>query len=256
MQINKALSRFKFYRLVSSVIYNYLHKSNNEFECPICGYIGSFETVTPKTGIRLNAQCPRCGSLERHRLQHLVLNELLKSNDFSTKTCLHIAPESFFRERFSKRFIKYNTADLFAKNVDFNFDLCNIPFEDSCYDIVYASHVMEHISDDKKALKEIRRILKPGGFAVLPVPIISDQTIEYIEPNPNEEMHVRAPGTDYFQILDETFSNVVIFSSTSFDERYQTWIYEDRSVYPSITSPLRQQMRGLKHQDFVPVCYV
>lgn len=256
MGIKKALINFKAYQLIRSTFYNNLHKSDASFECPICQYTGVFKTIIPKTGMRLNAQCPRCGSLERHRLQYLVINELQKSIEFTTKTCLHIAPESFFRDLFSKSFFKHHTADLLAKNVDFNFDLCNIPFEDSCYDIVYASHVMEHIADVNRALIEIRRILKPGGIAVLPVPIISDKTIEYNEPNPNEEMHVRAPGTDYFQLLNNVFSKVDIFSSTSFEEQYQTWIYEDRSIYPTKTSPLRIPMSGAKHQDFVPVCYV
>jgi SAM-dependent methyltransferase len=256
MNVKNLLQRFKAYRYIYSTFYKCFHTSGEKFNCPVCNYTGGFVTVSPPTGARANAQCPRCCSLERHRLQYLVFDDLKKSVDFSTKSCLHIAPENFFREHFSRVFSKYHTADLCAKNVDFNFDLCDIPLEGSSYDFVYASHVLEHIADDTKALKEIKRILKPGGIAVLPVPIVSNQTIEYSEPNPNEEMHVRAPGPDYFKRYEIIFSRVDIFSSSCFEGKYQTWVFEDRSVYPTATSPHRQPVTGLKHQDFVAVCYV
>lgn len=89
--------------------------------------------------------------------------------------------------------------------VDHNVDLQELPFEDQTYDFVFASHVLEHIPNDEKAISEIRRILKPNGIAILPVPLVAEKTIEYSEPNPNETYHVRAPGFDYFDRYDRYF---------------------------------------------------
>jgi SAM-dependent methyltransferase len=169
---------------------------------------------------------------------------------------LHFAPESFFRAFFSRRFGHYETADLSMKGVDYNVDLQQLPFDDRSYDFVFASHVLEHIPDDEKAISEISRILRPDGIAILPVPIVSENTIEYTEPNPNESYHVRAPGFDYFHRYNPYFSRVEQFSSDSLPYKYQLFTYEDRSVWPSKECPLRPPMLGEKHIDIVPVCYV
>jgi ubiquinone/menaquinone biosynthesis C-methylase UbiE len=94
-------------------------------------------------------------------------------------------------------------------------DLQCLPFEGYTYDVVYAPHVLEHISDDRKATSEIRRILRPNGMAILPVPIYSGKTVECSEPNPNESGHVRAAGLDYFNKYERYFSEVEKFYSGS-----------------------------------------
>ncbi|HTV42210.1 MAG TPA: class I SAM-dependent methyltransferase [Candidatus Sulfotelmatobacter sp.] len=141
------------------------------------------------------------------------------------------------------------------KDVNHRVDIQNLPFENGTYDFVFASHVLEHIPNDRKALLEIRRILKPNGIAILPVPIVCEKTIEYSEPNPNEGYHVRAPGLDYFERYERYFDRVKIRSSDSLPEKYQTFIYEDRTQWPSRACPLRPAMPGEKHPDFVPVCH-
>ena len=47
--------------------------------------------------------------------------------------------------------------------VDWNVDIQALPFLDDSYDLVYASLVLEHVNDDKEAIREICRVLKPGG---------------------------------------------------------------------------------------------
>lgn len=226
------------------------------FECPICGYRGLFTEKESSSGKRKHALCPRCYASERHRLQSLVLNQVIEEMDVRKSKVLHFAPEHFFQKLFSSTFDSYDTADLYMENVDYNVDLTNLPFPDKSYNLVFASHVLEHIADDKKAISEVRRILKPGGIAILPVPIVSNETIEYEKPIPTEENHVRAPGLDYFDRYAEFFSRVEIKASDSFPSKYQLYVWEDRSIWPTANYPMRKPMNGEKHLDFVPICFL
>jgi SAM-dependent methyltransferase len=232
-----------------------LHRREEWFECPICTYSGPFATLNAFAGSRKYAICPQCKGLERHRLQYLVLTEILGGLGGQIKM-LHIAPEKFFRQMFSSRFAQYETADLFMEGVDHKVDIRDMPFEDKTYDFVFASHVLEHVREDRTAIKEIRRVLRPNGVAMLPVPIVCEQTIEYPDANPYEAGHVRAPGVDYFEKYKEFFKRVEVWSSDSVPQRHQPFVYEDRARWPTAECPLRPPMQGRKHADYVPVCYV
>jgi SAM-dependent methyltransferase len=236
-------------------LFRILHRHEERFECPICGYEGPFANFSSFAGFRKYATCPHCGSLERHRLQYLVVQEAVSGRNGQEIKMLHFAPEKFFHQMFSRRFTKYETADLFMAGVDHNVDIQDLPFEDGTYDFVFASHVLEHIRGDRKAIQEIRRVLRPNGIAILPVPIVCEKTIEYPEANPYEAGHVRAPGVDYFDKYREYFGRVEVHASGSFPQKYQLFVYEDRSRWPSPQCPLRPPMPGKKHADFVPVCY-
>ncbi|MGD2271067.1 MAG: class I SAM-dependent methyltransferase [Desulfobacterales bacterium] len=179
----------------------------------------------------------------------------MKDIDTTDLKMLHFAPEPFFKEFFSKRFAHYETADLNKKGVDYNVDIQKLAFDTEAYDFVFASHVLEHIQNDEKAIREIRRILKPNGIAILPVPILAEKTIEYPRANPNESGHVRAPGYDYFDRYKRHFSRVEEIRSDSLPSRYQLFIYENRSRWPTKECPLRPAMNGERHIEIVPVCY-
>lgn len=191
------------------------------FDCPCCGWKGVFLDVVPATGRRAHAECPRCGALERHRLQSFVLDEVMAGLDASGLAMLHFAPEAFFVRRFAPMFKRYETADLERPGVDHHVDLQSLPFADASYDVVYASHVLEHVQDDAAAISEIRRILRPGGVAVLPVPIMGAVTVEYDAPNPLESMHVRAPGLDYHDKYRAAFARVDVYDSDGVPARFQ-----------------------------------
>ena len=226
------------------------------FECPICKYHGPFKDLLLPTGRTVhNMKCLKCNSNVHHRLQYLVLMDILKCRDASRMKILHFAPEPFFRPVFSKYFQEYETADLEMHNVDHRVDLTKLPFEDYSYDFVFASHVLEHIKDDKAALKEVSRILRPDGIAMLTVPIACDKTVEYPSPNPNEYNHVRAPGPDYFEKLRPFFKKIKIVSSDDYPQKNQLYYYTDRSQLPNDKSPYRKPMLGEKHFDMVPICY-
>ena len=226
-----------------------------KFECPVCNYHGPFIDMSARTGVRKHAKCLNCSSLERHRLLYLAMKELSKQHDFSTMSFLHFAPEEFFRSQFKSWFATYETADLFMGNVDHKVDVCDLPFQDNSYDFLCASHVLEHIEDDELAIEEFYRVLKPGGIAILPVPIVSDRTVEYPEANPLEHDHWRAPGADYFDKYRTFFDSVTEYASTSFPAENQVFVYEDRTIWPTKEMPLRPSMKGDKHIDLIPVCF-
>jgi predicted SAM-dependent methyltransferase len=224
------------------------------FQCPLCGYAGPFADIYPDKGTRRHAQCPQCWSGERHRLHYLCFRELAQQHDFSSMTVLHVAPDPFFRTFFGQWFKAQHTADLNMAGVDFKVDLTALPFADASYDLVYASHVLEHIQDDRKAVREVHRVLRPGGLAILPVPIVSPHTIEYPEPNRFDDFHWRAPGPDYFERYAEHFSSIEIRSSEHFSDQHQLHLYEDRTHFPTQRLNLRKPMPGVRHVDLVPIC--
>jgi SAM-dependent methyltransferase len=193
--------------------------------------------------------------MERHRLQFLVMKRVLEDKKTLRMRVLHIAPEPFFQPALETLFGHRDTADLERMDVGIRVDLCGLPFTGGTYDCVFASHVLEHIRDDIAAVREISRILKPGGLAFLPVPLVAEKTTEYPAPNPFESGHVRAPGPDYFDRFRPFFPKVDLYSSTHFPERYQTYEYEDRTVWPTERCPYRSPMEGERHLDIVPVCH-
>ncbi|MCP4288880.1 MAG: class I SAM-dependent methyltransferase [Gammaproteobacteria bacterium] len=237
--------------------YRILNPFKPRFTCPICNYEGPFFNMYRRsTSVRRNARCPQCQSMERHRLQFMVVTQLAQRYDFSAMRILHIAPEKFFLKMFREQFKEYVGANLQAnRGVDMQADLRALPFADGQFDVVYASHVLEHIKDDSQVLSEVKRVLRAGGLAVLPVPMVADQTVEYPEPNPYEFEHVRAPGPDYYERYRNYFSNLETFSSIDFPKQYQLYMHEDRSIFPHELSPLRPPMYGNRHPDLVAVCF-
>ena len=247
----------RYYGLRNSfnvLAFKFRNRDKERYECPICGYSGPFLDKATHNSVRKHAKCPNCSALERHRLQFLVLETVLRDKKTNHLKMLHVAPEAFFREFFSQRFGQYETADLKMKGADHIVDLQHLPFSDNTYDFVFASHVLEHIPDDRNAISEIRRILRPNGMAILPVPIYSGKTVEFTEPDPNEFGHVRAPGLDYFDRYERYFSKVERFDSGSQPEKYQVFVYQEDSR-PSKTEP-PPLTRCRKLSDVVPVCYV
>jgi SAM-dependent methyltransferase len=233
-----------------------LRSSKEKFECPVCGYLGPFMDVHPPTGVRRHAKCPYCGAFERHRLQYLVIQQVLQTRRPSAMRMLHFAPEPCFRALFRRMFEQqYTTADLAMDDVDCQADMRHLPFRDASYDFVMASAVLDYIPDDINAIREIRRILTPTGIALLPISLVSPKTVEYAEPNVYESGHVRSCGMDYFERYEAHFRAVHRLSSESFPARYQLFVYEDRTPWPSKISPLRPAMPGERHLEVVPICY-
>ena len=184
----------------------------NKVECPVCGK--HFRKFLPYGYGKAmdNRLCPNCLSLERHRLIWLYLKQ--RSNFFSAPLkVLHFAPEQPFLKRFKAlKNLDYTTADLDSPIADLHLDVTNIDLPDNQYDVVICNHVLEHVNDVNKAFSEIKRILKPGGWAILMVPINpnvdtwEDPSItdpEERKRNFGQYDHVRQFGRDYAQVLEK-----------------------------------------------------
>jgi SAM-dependent methyltransferase len=173
--------------------------------CPVCGK-SSRRFYQHGIVPREDARCARCGALERHRLLWLYLANRTNLFDGNPKKMLHVAPEPCFEPRFRKRLgDDYITADLFHPLAMVKMDITDIKYPDQSFDVMYCSHVLEHVQDDRRAMREFHRVLKKTGWVILLVPITEDVTFEdpsIVEPKERleafgQEDHVRRYGRDY-----------------------------------------------------------
>jgi SAM-dependent methyltransferase len=173
--------------------------------CPVCGR--SSRRFRPFGVVpREDAQCAHCGSLERHRLLWLYVQTRTDLFDGRPKKVLHVAPEPCLKPRLRRRLGDgYTTADLFDPTAMVRMDIMDIHYPDQHFDVIYCSHVLEHVEDDRKAMREFHRVLRSDGWAILLVPITARETFE--DPSittPEERLktfgqedHVRRYGPDY-----------------------------------------------------------
>ncbi len=190
--------------------------------CPVCQR-SSRQFLDGGIVPRADAQCAHCGAFERHRLLWIYLSEHTNLFDGRKKEMLHVAPEKCFESRFREKIGSgYLTADLLDPNVMVQMDITNIQYPDQSFDVIYCSHVLEHVPDDKKAMREFQRVLKSDGWAILQVPITSEKTIEdpsITDPAERlalfgQEDHVRRYGPDYAERLRETGFSVDVIEIT------------------------------------------
>lgn len=194
------------FRLVKSIFY-----IGSKYHCSICK--GRFRKLLDYGVIkRTNAKCPRCGCLERHRLLWLYLEN---RTDFfrAPLKILDIAPPKYFQDKIRKHEkIDYLSADLSSASTMVEMDITDIQLPNDQFDCIICYHVLEHIPDDKKAMKELYRVLKPGGWAI--IQSFSDNKLEktfedpsITSPEERERLfglsdHVRVYGRDYKERLE------------------------------------------------------
>lgn len=197
----------------------------NKYEDPIDGK--SFRAFLPYgyENPRENVLSPSTLSLERHRLLWLYLQSETPFFKAPLRV-LHFAPEQAFYKRFKKqKNLDYITTDLNSPLADVKADICNLPFDDNDFDVILCNHVLEHIPDQEKALSELFRVLKPGGWGIFQVPqdLKRDKTFEDPSITDKKERqkvfgqydHVRVYGRDYFDILRKAGFSVESVDFTS-----------------------------------------
>ena len=233
--------------LVKPIIAFYL--KGDTYTDPIDG--NSFRKFLPYgySKQRKNALSPSTLSLERHRLMWLFLkNETSFFTSSKKIKTLHIAPEQCFLKIFKKqKNLDYITSDLESPIADVKADICNLPFKDDSFDVVFCNHVLEHIPDDKKAMQELFRVLKKGGFGVFQIPqdMSRENTFEDASITDKEERtkifgqydHVRVYGRDYFNKLRSVGFKV------------------DEVDYTQRITPKELDRFCLMKNEILPVCY-
>jgi len=198
--------------------------------CPACG---SSTRRFEGYGIpsRPDAKCPVCGSSERERAQVLLLQReilpgLAKALPFRV---LHIAPErGIARTLRAVPGVEYVSGDIEPGRAMKVVDLTKPGFADASFDLIFLSHVLEHIEDDRLALREIERILAPAGKVFVEVPVLARTTYEDATLRAPEQRlaafgqvdHVRLCGLDYQERLIEAGFEVKTYSVDGhFDRR-------------------------------------
>jgi len=223
-----------------------LRYAGDNQECPCCGK--TFSTFwpsgsTPETQ-RPNTLCPNCGSLERHRLFWLYLhaNPTLVTD---RARVLHVAPEAPVADLIQGMAdVDYLSADLDPSKAMMQMDLTAIELPDDRFDIILCSHVLEHIPDDRAAMAEMKRVLAPGGWAYLQVPMNPTAAETYEDwsiTDPDERAkafgqadHVRSYGRDYSDRLREagwTVDRIDFAATLTGDQVKRYAIDPDEEIY-------------------------
>jgi SAM-dependent methyltransferase len=151
--------------------------------------------------------CPHCGALERHRLVALYLRSLRVLGSEGLRV-LHVAPEECLAHILQRLpAVDYVSGDLDDPRAMVKLDVTALPFRDESIDVVFCNHVLEHVADERRALAEIYRVLRPGGWALLqsaldPCLEATREDPEVVGPRERERLfgqrdHVRLYGRDY-----------------------------------------------------------
>lgn len=209
---------FRFYLGLVSGLY-----AGDACSCPCCG--GNYRKFVPYMVGRVNSVCPGCGSFARHRLLFLYLTN--RTNIFSDRLrVLHFAPEYWLQNLFrAKSNLEYVSADLDSPLAMEKADIMDLHYADRSFDVILCSHVLEHVCDDQRALRELYRVLRPGGWAILQVPLDNGREVTFEDPSivtpKDRELyywqadHVRLYGRDFkrrvqkagFQVKQDSYTS-------------------------------------------------
>ena len=257
---------YSLYLTQKKMIKRYLQQrqyAGSAVECPFCEK--TFSQFTPtgalerpfwkspegKVLLKLNyicvanALCPQCGSGERHRLLYFYLRDRMNIFECNGLRLLDVAPDDFlYRKLFSKTNLEYISIDISPiRNPAFVMDITSMGFKDDVFDAIICYHVLEHILKDIQAMRELRRVLKPGGWAIIQVPIWAEKTVE--DPSiPREEYvaryghpdHVRRYGPDFVDRLTSIGFKIIL----------------DR--FPALFSEAEAKRFGIFPDEYIHLC--
>jgi SAM-dependent methyltransferase len=212
--------------------------------CPVCeSRCRRFLSHGPPSRRVRDAVCPVCLSHPRLRLAWLFLSTRTDLLDGRPKRLLHVAPEPALTRRLrNARDIEIVSADLDSPHARIVLDITRIDMADASFDVILCSHVLEHVHDDRRAMRELCRILRPGGWAMIQVPISRKPTFEdpsITDPAERERLfwqadHVRLYGLDIADRLTEAgFEVETLFGDQLIppDQLVRTGIYPRDLVF-------------------------
>jgi Methyltransferase domain len=198
-----------------------LNYYGDNHQCNLCGM--PFRKFKRDRTTNMELECPFCRSRPRHRTAFIYFSERTDLFDGKPKRMLHVAPEASLGPKFkAARNIDYLSSDLNPARLGamVKMDITDIQYPDNSFDVIYCSHVLEHVPDDRKAMRELARVLKPSGWAILAVPILREKTFE--DPNVTSDAdrervygqrdHVRVYGPDFADRLRESGFDVTVDS--------------------------------------------
>jgi SAM-dependent methyltransferase len=225
MDMSSFLQKYIPHALWKTLTHAYMNIKlmGSTYTCPLCGrsyrkfYAAGFDFPVLREldvvggGFRENVRCPGCNSGDRERLFFLYMRDVLKV-ETAKLTILQVAPEESVQKVLkSLKNISHESVDLDSPRADKKMDVQNLLYASETFDIVICNHVLEHIIDDLRAMRELHRVLKKGGTAILQVPIShtltetfedsSVQTASDRERVFGQSDHVRIYAQDYEERL-------------------------------------------------------
>jgi FkbM family methyltransferase len=238
-------------------------------ECNICAWQGmhfNSDNWHPFT------VCPSCGSEVRQRLFWAAVNQMNDihyMNLFVNKKVLHFAPETILRSKLAEFSRNYQTADLFAQgynyeHIDFNMDIADMrSIENETYDCVIAFDVLEHVPAHLKAIEEVNRVLKIGGYCIFAIPQKDNlektyEDLSITDPKDREEKfgqwdHLRIYGSDFKNMIEDRGFAVTIIDEKTFKPE----IVRRNVLFPPELSkhPLATNYRKIYFGKKIRSCY-
>jgi glycosyltransferase involved in cell wall biosynthesis len=227
------LQNYPVESVISQCVQSVALPLESKYACPFCAQsfirflpwpnLYDFPSVTYEMWNKETAICPNCHSLDRERLFRLYIE---KETDLLTRPhrILHVAPEPNLR-RWLRQFPHLHCvlSQLEATDDEIEeMDITCIPYPDNSFDAIICSHVLEHIPNDALAMRELRRVLKPGGWGILQVPIalnlertLEDETVSTPEDRRvvfGQSDHVRLYAKDYVDRLQAAGFSVSLFN--------------------------------------------
>lgn len=211
-------------------------------ECPCCGWKGyAFRILDVGHWIVWQVECPACGNHDRHRMLHIVLERAALTIFKPGNRVLHFAPEPMIQHALKQRpGLRPRATDLqpgaltSAEMPRFASDMMHMPVRDNALDALITIHVLEHVPDDRRALAELHRILKPGGTAMIMVPFAPvPRSVDWDKPNPLIYNHMRDYSINDFE---ERLAGFDVRAITPADlltpeERTRYWIQDNQVIY-------------------------
>nr|WP_321410717.1 methyltransferase domain-containing protein [uncultured Carboxylicivirga sp.] len=160
--------------------FNYLFYKGENFQCNICE-----KRIRSLITLNNDEICPRCGSLQRTRRLWEYLNDKFNLADLKI---LDFSPSRSFYRAMKNKSKNYVTSDLSGDFIsDESYDITDINCHDNSFDLIICYHILEHIPNDIQAMKELYRVLKPGGFCIIQTPFKDGENYENYEiTDPNE----------------------------------------------------------------------